>query len=401
MFAFILVIEALILFGNEVGFFDEVLAICGIIFILYGAIKKDFTSIWALIFFFLIGILGLIPQVYMHYERGLVLQILDFFLTFKFAFWFFGFYVFFKMFRHKIQFVKITNLHNKVAVILLTLLTIFISYSRFVDGVSRVSLLTGFNGTLANFILVLQLFNLIYTLFINKNYLGKSIILNLLCVYSILLTDSSSVIIISVISLILFLFLYFKIKLRYSIIPILITFIVFIYLFVDKIQLYFLSNDTARSALYFNSIKLAILYFPFGVGLSLYGTAVAGNYYSPLYIDLNFTNIYGLGINENFLNDSFYPGILAEFGVIGALLFVLILLLMTTKFIKKNDINSLFFAFSLIFPILVLNISFNSVNSLTMYLTFFIIFVLYYRVYSTICVKKQPTSKSMFDGVNL
>ena len=64
-------------------------------------------------------------------------------------------------------------------------------------------------------------------------------------------------------------------------------------------------------------------YIPFGSGLGSFGTAAAAKEYSPLYFKYRLNDIWGLDpINPMFLADAFYPT-LAEYGIVGLLLFLI------------------------------------------------------------------------------
>lgn len=69
------------------------------------------------------------------------------------------------------------------------------------------------------------------------------------------------------------------------------------------------------------SIEIFISKFPFGIGPGYFGSALANMFYSPLYVDLGWSNIRGFGENSstNFLNDTFWPMIIAQYGFLGLL----------------------------------------------------------------------------------
>lgn len=80
---------------------------------------------------------------------------------------------------------------------------------------------------------------------------------------------------------------------------------------------------TARTTMTIDSAILAVAAFPLGVGLGRFGSAVASSNYSPVYEELGYTRIYGMGPGERggFLADTFWPSILAETGFFGLLLY--------------------------------------------------------------------------------
>lgn len=81
---------------------------------------------------------------------------------------------------------------------------------------------------------------------------------------------------------------------------------------------YFLSGLTPRSFIFQNSIAIAGEFFPFGAGAGTYGSAVAKLQYSELYNTLGFYSRWGLSETDGrFLNDNFWPMVVAQYGVIG------------------------------------------------------------------------------------
>ncbi|MBA5847043.1 O-antigen ligase family protein [Gordonia amicalis] len=83
-------------------------------------------------------------------------------------------------------------------------------------------------------------------------------------------------------------------------------------------------EQVARIRLYLDGFDLALHNFPFGVGFGRFGSATARATYSPIYYDLGYPSIWGLGPTDEtgkFLTDTFWPGIVAETGLIGLVLF--------------------------------------------------------------------------------
>ena len=100
----------------------------------------------------------------------------------------------------------------------------------------------------------------------------------------------------------------------------------------SQIQYYFFETDgSARRKLFDVGIKVAIRYFPFGSGFATFGTNITAQpeYYSTLYMQYGFSNVYGLSIdNPSYLSDSFWPIVFGQFGWLGAILFGASLLLL-------------------------------------------------------------------------
>ena len=79
----------------------------------------------------------------------------------------------------------------------------------------------------------------------------------------------------------------------------------------------------ARPATYKTAMTIIFKdYIPFGSGLGSFATNAARVHFSPLYYRYNLTGIWGLSPKfSGFIADAFYPT-LAEFGIVGVLLFV-------------------------------------------------------------------------------
>ena len=99
----------------------------------------------------------------------------------------------------------------------------------------------------------------------------------------------------------------------------------------EKIYFYFITGGFgegrtvddlyARIALYFFSIFILIDYIPFGSGFASFATYASGAYYSATYEKYGMEHMHGLTKDApDFVADTYYPA-LAQFGVIGVILF--------------------------------------------------------------------------------
>lgn len=109
----------------------------------------------------------------------------------------------------------------------------------------------------------------------------------------------------------------------------------------NQFSFYFLEGkETARGALLDTSFKIANEYFPIGTGFGTFGSYFSGENYSPLYEKYNINNVWGLGEDSpGFVSDSFWPMILGQFGYLGALLYIICIILMYSKIEKDYMIN--------------------------------------------------------------
>ena len=107
------------------------------------------------------------------------------------------------------------------------------------------------------------------------------------------------------------------------------------FLFFDQFSYYYssasLQDNFARSIMAFYSFKVANDAFPLGSGFATFGSWFSGVNYSPVYGVYGIDNIYGMTPgNYNYIADTYWPMILAQFGFIG-LFFVLVIFISLIK----------------------------------------------------------------------
>lgn len=108
----------------------------------------------------------------------------------------------------------------------------------------------------------------------------------------------------------------------------------------EQLVFYFTNETQARANLLKYAIVTAQTYFPIGSGFGTFGSNVAAEQYSPLYIQYGFDMIWGMSSSEGmFLNDNYWPMIIGQFGLIGFILVSVILAQIFKKVIKpcKNN----------------------------------------------------------------
>ncbi|MDR1779741.1 MAG: O-antigen ligase domain-containing protein [Tannerella sp.] len=128
----------------------------------------------------------------------------------------------------------------------------------------------------------------------------------------------------------------------------------------DKIQFYFMQGVTgeveldyiARMALYVTSFSIFQDYFPFGSGFASFGTHFSGVYYSDIYEEYGISSVWGLTkSNPKFITDTYYPS-LAQFGVVGVVLYMLFWLYIIRKSIKLISGNKNVHTFAVVLSII-------------------------------------------------
>lgn len=110
----------------------------------------------------------------------------------------------------------------------------------------------------------------------------------------------------------------------------------------EQILLYFFDTNhySPRNIMLQDSIELANQYFPLGTGFATFGSTLAAQHYSPIYTQLGYEKLDGMqSTNTSYLTDCFWPEIIAQFGWIGTVVFVIVvvlLLILAIRKIKKN-----------------------------------------------------------------
>ena len=107
-----------------------------------------------------------------------------------------------------------------------------------------------------------------------------------------------------------------------------------------QIYYYFMNENGARAVLLGTSIEIANDYFPVGTGFGTFGSYFSGESYSPVYEMYEINGVWGLRQdNPNFISDSFWPMILGQFGYIGALCYMICIIMLYVKLQKSYSIK--------------------------------------------------------------
>ena len=104
--------------------------------------------------------------------------------------------------------------------------------------------------------------------------------------------------------------------------------------------LYFTDTEgySVRQALFDNSVKIVIDYFPLGVGFGKYGTWYASRDYSEYYSKYGMSSMYGITSgNTSYATDTFWPAIFGETGALGGLVFATMLFILLRQLIKNSQ----------------------------------------------------------------
>lgn len=106
----------------------------------------------------------------------------------------------------------------------------------------------------------------------------------------------------------------------------------------DQIYWYFLMEDgySPRLILLKDGFRLMLKNIPLGTGFATFGTTIAKDYYSPVYESLGYLDNYGMNKEfSGFLSDTFWATIFAQFGIIGTVLFILVVVYFIRRSVQK------------------------------------------------------------------
>lgn len=121
------------------------------------------------------------------------------------------------------------------------------------------------------------------------------------------------------------LYFYFKNHKRIEPWVIVIGAIAFVFVGWFQINEYLINDETPRRMFFEYGFKTANNYFPLGSGFSTFGSGEAAKNYSPLYYQYGWENKFGMSPTDTaFLNDTYWPSLLGQFGYIGLLLYVVV-----------------------------------------------------------------------------
>lgn len=351
----------LIGYSKFFGIFDELLAVFFLLYYILFGLRKDKEK-FKLFFIVLILIAGgLVFNFYYKIQTHEIAIIEDIVSTFKFIFIFLGVTTFVEKNKEKLQIEKILKMIVPIIKVFLIVLFVFAIINLFYDngmsleiryGMKAFSFIYGTSGHLIN-----QMTYALLILYANRIYMEKKnsfwIVLTIFICISTLKTRAF--VLVALYAVFSYLFTYKKQR-KLGIQIVLIGIIVLL-LGYSQFEHYFLNEGTPRQRFVSGAITLVKEKFPFGTGFGTYGSSAAAKYYSPLYYKLGFYNKYGLSPTDSrFLNDNYLPMIFAQFGIVLAIIFILLVYTYAKLIIsKKKNYSSetklitYFFVFDIIF----------------------------------------------------
>lgn len=107
----------------------------------------------------------------------------------------------------------------------------------------------------------------------------------------------------------------------------------------DQVEHYFGALESARSYLLDGGIRIFFDNLPLGTGFATYGTEAARVEYSPLYIQYGINSHWALGVDGTELTDTFWPAIMAQFGLVGLVLYMPIFCIVLYQIVRGCSRN--------------------------------------------------------------
>jgi len=325
---FVSIIMILLIFQNNLvqisdyfSYIDEISTVLCIIYLLFYSIqnrlKKDEIAI--LIDIIILIFLGVMSNFIYGIQTHFFPIFIDAFCNFKL---YIVFVVSLHLFKRK-EIMSIFNFLYYIIAIIILLALVFYFFSWFYDlqminekryGLISFKFIFENAGTFGYY-LIGFLGIILMTKKKSKN------ILTIICLFLIMATTKGPQIIFTVVFLIL---LYiFKHRIQIKIIHVIFISLVIVALGYYQISTYLFNNSSPRYHLIKYCIVTANNYFPIGSGFATYGSSMSVIYYSPLYYLYGFDNIWGLNISyPYFLQDNYWPMVIAQFGWIGFLVFL-------------------------------------------------------------------------------
>lgn len=269
---------------------------------------------------FIIVVIGLFSNfIYEYQPIKIVLSDLLVFMKFYLMYFFSRIYIT----ENKIKDISVRRIISIITIIFVILTFIDFRYNiynhHFYKGFMENQLFFGH----ATYLVAACVFLLITNLLFKSNYFSKTNILLILLILSSMKGKAIGFIV----AYILLYFLVYKRKVILNVSKIMVIAFVCIIFAYDKITTYYFVNDGfARQELTVKSFEIAKDHFPFGTGFGTYGSFFSSVNYSPVYYQYHLSRIYGLQPNNTmFIADTFWPMIIGQFGIVGTLLYLLII----------------------------------------------------------------------------
>ena len=135
-----------------------------------------------------------------------------------------------------------------------------------------------------------------------------------------------------------------------------------------QMSVYYGASESARGHLMTTALSVFQNFFPLGAGFASFGSGVTKTIYSPLYYQYGLQNVYGLAPNNpSYLTDTFWPVVLAQFGFLGLIIWLLLLIMLVVDFYRLGIASGmLVLSLTMIAAILISTTASGSIFSMQM-----------------------------------
>lgn len=343
--------------AKVLNYTDEIIGVIMIVIVLFKAMKAEITLLkferFMLIFMFIFEIFGIISAfVYKYQDIGY--SFVDAYTCAKF----FIYYICARLLTQG----KLTDKYffsiNGICKFIAVIFFVFALHDAFMSPWWPVGDYRVFTHSVALFFyipdaLARASITVIFVLAYNYRYYKRNIYyIMMLTVVMILTFRTKAIVAVFVLYIFYIYFIKFKFK---SLIPIGVATVAGAsYFGYDSLNFYYVEVEgSARNILTRDSITLAKNFFPLGTGFGSYGSRMASQNYSKLYINLGYYKYVAQGMSEEngiYLSDTFWPIVIAQTGWIGTVSFVMALLSMITYIIRsrKTDVYYFWVAISIV-----------------------------------------------------
>lgn len=325
---------------SAVQYIDELVAVAALLFflcaVLFRARKLSRIDVWICALTVVVFVIGVIGNFVAGYQTKWLVILLDVLSTFKFAFIYLGLETIPDGKRHSGDAIR---LFSGLCFVYGTVLFILACVNIFWDigmtneiryGLRNFSFVYDIPGVVINDCCIIAL------VFLAKNDDKARNIWAVLMVAVVMVSTLKSRGFVLAAASIIVLFLkrmkwkhidYFKVAM---------IVLVLVAIGFPQFKAYFVETTGPRALFLKQSFALANRRVVLGTGFATYGTGTAANYYSPLYYELGFSSLYGMGSRDPlFLNDTFWPSALGQFGYVGLLCYFALLVLISVNMVKK------------------------------------------------------------------
>lgn len=242
----------------------------------------------------------------------------------------FGWIKFFGIFIFLLKIIKEDNKYYLISVHIAKLITIFGVFFEILNLLNFVNLTPGYDrfgihsfSFFTHPSATASLFATIVCIFLYRRQQNKVFLIMALILETLTFRFKA----IGFVIMVLFLFIFMKKKISYF--KVLCLTIIVVLISWNQITFYFLNSEASRAVALNTSFQIANEYFPLGSGFASFGTAASGKYYSTIYYKYNLNNRWGfMENNYSYIGDGGWATIIGQFGWLGFLLFIILIILL-------------------------------------------------------------------------